>query len=100
MDPDPPRQLEIDFASQQGGQGYTQWQASRRAALGELARKLGLPLGRGVEVRLRDGVVLRGQLSLCEEQLFIEPKRDFRLELRIGRATFAAGDIESCVRLD
>lgn len=100
MNPDPPQQLEINFAAGQDEQGLSQWQKARRAAMQSLAHKLGLPLGRLAEVRLRDGVVLRGRLSACEEQLFVEAQRDFHLELRIDRATFAAADIESCVRLD
>ena len=100
MDSDPPQQHEINFAAGQDEQGLSQWQKARRAALQSLAHKLGLPLGHLAEVRLRDGVVLRGRLCTCEEQLFVEAKRDFHLELRIDRATFAAADVESCVRLD
>ena len=100
MAPEAPNQLELSFGASQSEQGYQQWQESRRAALRLLAQKMGLPLGRRAEVRLRDGVVLRGNLSLCEAQLFVEDKRDFHLELRIDRATFTAADIESCIRLD
>lgn len=80
--------------------GYSQWQKERRAALESMAQKLGLPLGHQAEVILRDGACLRGTLLLDGEELWVEARRDFRLTLRIGRCTFEAREIESCIRLD
>jgi hypothetical protein len=103
MDPEPNRQLEINFAAasaQHGGSGLDRWRQAREAALRKLARRLGVPLGHPVEVRLRDGIVVRGQLRLREELLWVEPTRDTHLELIVDRVTFTAADIESCVRLD
>ncbi len=100
-DQDPPEQLGFDFAAAPGTSpsGYDRWQAERRQALEGLARQLGLPLGHQAEVRLRDGVVLRGLLALAEDELFIAGRRDFDLLLRVDRCTFKPNEIESCVRL-
>ena len=65
-----------------------------------LAQKMGLPLGRQVEVWLSGGVRLRGKLKLQEERLFIEESRDFNLVLDVDGTPFTAGEMESCVRLD
>ncbi len=97
----PGEQLGFSFGGDPGPtSGYTRWQEERRQALEAMALKLGLPLGHRVEVVLRDGTVLKGTLRLVREELWIEIKRDFSLELRIERCTFTPADIESCVRLD
>ena len=94
-------QLEIDFdASASAEQGYTQWQEQRRAAVQQLAQKMGLPLKHQVEVRLLSGIVLRGVLALRAEGLFIADKRDFNLELVVDGVPLCAAEIESCVRCD
>lgn len=80
--------------------GYARWQEERRAALERTARELGLPLGHRVDVELRDGTRLTGELRLASEELWIEARRDFRLTLRIDRCTFTAAEIAACVRLD
>ena len=80
--------------------GHTRWLAGRRLAVKEMARRLNLPLGHAVEVWLQGGVCLRGQLRLQEEVLFIEEERVRHLELKIDRANFTYGELESCVRLD
>ncbi|MGE3311116.1 MAG: hypothetical protein AB7O66_14195 [Limisphaerales bacterium] len=102
-----PKQLGFDFdadtdadAGAEPSDGLTRWHEERRLALKEMARQLGLPLDRRVEVILRGGVRLRGTLHLASEELFIEPRRDLRLELRIDRCTFLPTEIESCVRID
>jgi len=94
------QQLELNFTPGRGEEGLNHWHEERRRALEALAQKMGLPLGREVEVCLRDGIVLRGKLALREEQLFIEPTRDFRLELMVDKVPFTAAEIESCVRVD
>lgn len=62
--------------------------------------ELGLPLNHEVEVWLRGGVRLRGQLTLREEILFVETPRDLNLELVVDGVTFRWTEIESCVRTD
>ena len=53
-----------------------------------------------MEVWLRGDVRLRGRLELAEEKLFVPEGDDAHLRLAIGRASFAAGEIETCVRTD
>ncbi|MGA2866808.1 MAG: hypothetical protein ABSF95_20230 [Verrucomicrobiota bacterium] len=81
-------------------QGYTQWLTGRRLAAAELARRMGLPLGRQVEVWLCGGIRLRGKLRLQEELLFIEEERVRHLELLVEGVPFTYREMESCVRLD
>ncbi len=82
------------------GAGHARWLFDRLRAKKALARKLNLPLGHDVEVWLHGGIRLRGELCLKEELLFVENDRVNELELLIGKATFLAHDIESCVRMD
>lgn len=97
----PDDQPGFDFSSRSDGpDGYSRWQAERRAALASLARALGLPLGHRVDAELRGGVRLEGILQLADDELWLEPRRDLRIRLRIGRCTFAAEEIERCVRTD
>jgi len=58
-----------------------------------------LPLGQQVELRLLDGVILKGRLLLKEELLFPEMQELGNVELAIGRVTFKHSEIESCIRL-
>jgi len=80
-------------------EGVVPWRAEWLRAAEELCRRLGVPLNRRAEVRLSQGPVLRGRLCLAEEQLRPDGDRD-RLVLRIDRATFRLGEMESVVRLD
>jgi hypothetical protein len=93
-------QGEFDFSTGSAGGGYTRWQAQRKLALVELARKLNLPLNHPVEVWLVGGIRLRGKLQLQEEMLFL-PEDDARHpELRVDHVPFSINEMESCVRLD
>jgi len=83
----------------QCGDGYAAWQQQRLQATKQISERLGLPLGYQVELRLLDGVVLRGRLRLKEELLFPEMHDLGDVELAIGRATFRHSEIESCIRL-
>ncbi|MCL5096353.1 MAG: hypothetical protein M1608_02210 [Candidatus Omnitrophica bacterium] len=94
------KQLEIRFNAEPEERGYSQWHTQRRAAMEELARRLGLPLEHAVEVWLKNGIRLRGKLRLQEERLFIEPDRDFSLGLIVDNVPFTVDEIESCVRAD
>ena len=75
------------------------WRAEWEGRLKELERQLGVPLNCQVEVTLAQGPVLRGKLYLEEEGLWPEGNRH-RVLLRIGRATFRLGEIESVVRIE
>jgi len=96
----PMDQPELSFDAATPQRGYDRWQEERRAAKLALARRLGLPLGHEVEVWLRGEVRLRGRLELAEEKLFVPEGNDPHLRLTIGRTSFEAGEIESCVRKD
>jgi hypothetical protein len=93
-------QAEFDFTARGGSEGLTAWQTARRAAARGVAEKLGWPLDQEVEVRLTDGVMLRGRLCLREETLFLEDVDTANVELAVGRATFRHSEIEACVRVD
>ncbi len=80
--------------------GLKQWLENRRRATEQLARELGLPLRHLVEVRLKDGVVLRGVLRLREELLFLDGPVKADLELEVNRVNFLCSEIEACVRQD
>lgn len=95
-----PLQGELDFTQPSPGDGLDRWRNQRERAGHRLARRLGLPLDREVEVRLKDGVVLRGRLQLKEAMLFVEHVDERSLELAVGRVDFRHADIESCVRMD
>ena len=94
------RQGQLDFGAEGGGEGYSRWLAGRQIATRELARRLNLPLGHQVEVRLGDGVCLRGKLRLQEDFLMLEEDQVRRLGLLVDRTPFTYREIESCVRLD
>jgi hypothetical protein len=97
----PPGQPEFNFEG--GGAGATgldAWHRQRRAAVQELAGKLGLPLGQKVEVRLVDGVILEGELRLQDEVLFLDHLDVANIELVVGRVNFRHSEIEACVVRD
>lgn len=94
------QQTEFDLGARRGPNGLSAWQEARKLAARAVAEKLGLPLDQAVEVRLADGVVLRGCLRLREETLFLDQVDTANVELAIDRATFRHSEIEACVRLD
>ncbi len=93
-------QLEMGFDNSAGDAGYSAWVDERREAMRRLARSLGMPLNKQVEVWLRGGIRLRGLLLLKEEKLFLEDQRDSKLELEVDHVVFTPAEVESCVRLD
>ena len=96
-----PEQLGLNFDTPRSKQdGLALWREQRTASMRELARRLGLPLERHVEVLLHGGVRLRGTLRIAHGELLIDPKRDLTLLLQIDRCTFKPTEIEACVRLD
>jgi hypothetical protein len=93
-------QGELDFGSrgEPREDGMALWRRERETQQLEMARKLGLPIGREVEVWLQDGVRLRGKLRLHEESL-LSPECTEQLRLEVDRTVFVAGEIERCLRI-
>ena len=98
--PPPGRQGEINFGDTSGGDGLKRWHQQRQDAQRALAMELGLPLGRSVEVWLKDGVELHGVLRLKETLLFLDTVKEADLEFEVGRTNFKYAEIQSCVRSD
>lgn len=93
-------QGEFNFDAGATGEGYSRWLAGRKLATSEIARRLGLPLGREVEVWLVGHIRLRGKLRLQEELLFIEEDQARHLGFCVDNVPFTMREMESCVRLD
>lgn len=83
--------------SAEGTDGLSSWYWERDKQRRELSGKLGMPLGAEVEVVLVGGIRLRGRLELADENLWIDTRRDVRLQLRIGACTFGLSEVETCV---
>ena len=80
--------------------GLSAWRRQRQDALGELAKKFGLPLGHRAEVWLRGGIRLEGILRLQEQLLWIEDDAAREIMLEIDGVAFKRFEIESCKRQD
>lgn len=94
-------QLDFTFdAELAGADGLKRWQEQRRQAIRALAHRLGLPIGRAVEVWLADSVRLRGVLKLHEEVLFPAHLVESEIQLVADGVVFKLAEIESCVRTD
>ena len=93
-------QPEFDFDPLPGrsADGISIWQRERAAQQLEMAKKLGLPIGHGVEVWLRGGVRLKGKLLLAEETLVHNEART-ALRLQIDNTLFSGDELESCIKL-
>lgn len=89
---------ELNFESGASA-GWQSWVEGRERSRAELTRELGLPVGRRVEVWLRDGLRLTGRLQLREELLFL-PENKRGLELMVDGVTFRPNEIESCVAME
>jgi hypothetical protein len=97
---DSAEQTLLNFDSDNCQQGHTAWQQQRQQALLKLSCNLGLPLGRKVEVWLRNEIRLVGTLRLQEEQLFIPDDRTPDLQFVVDNVPFRVGEMNSCVALD
>lgn len=93
-------QGQFSFEAGQAQDGYSTWVATRKKAAGELAKRMGLPLGHKVEVWLAGNIRLRGTLQLREERLFIQEDQIRHLELVVDGTPFMYREMESCVRVD
>jgi hypothetical protein len=85
-------QFEFPFSpatSEQTVPWHAEW--DRRAA--ELCRRFGLPWNCRVEARLFRGTVLKGELSVVDDQLFSEDRN--QLLLMIGRRVLRLREIAS-----
>lgn len=93
-------QLVFSFVEPAGGADpLTAWRAHRSLQLGQLCARLGAPVGRRVEVRMKQGPPLIGVLRLAEEQLWNDPERE-NVVLQVGDVSFRLADIESVLRAD
>jgi len=99
-----PTQPEFIFSSGPGNQhqvdGLGSWRQECTEAMRVLAIKLGLPISHRVEVCLKDGVILRGNLRVGEVLLTLEKFDRNKMALQVDGVIFFYGEIESCVRLD
>jgi hypothetical protein len=95
-----PMQIEFNFEAGARQEGYRGWLEERQRALRLLASKLGLPLGRKVEVWLRGEIRLTGILRLREEALFVPEQREACLELVVDNVPFSPAEITSCICTD
>ena len=93
-------QDELNFGAGGPNDGYNRWLTERERAAVEVGRRLGLPIGREVEVWLVGGIRLRGKLRFREEMLFIEEDHVRRVGLEVDHVPFTMSEMESCIRLD
>jgi hypothetical protein len=61
---------------------------------------MGLPIDQPVEVRLKDGVILRGKLRVGDVVLSLDTFNRGKVALEVGGLVFSYAEMESCVRLD
>jgi hypothetical protein len=93
-------QIQFDFqAAPQAADPLLPWRESRAREIEKLCYRVGLPLGKNAEVRLKSGTTLRGPLRLAEETLLIDADRKTVI-LRIAEATFHISEIAAAVRTD
>jgi hypothetical protein len=93
-------QFAFDFeTAPQPRDTLTAWREERRREMEKICRRLGMPIGQAVEVRLAQGRCLRGILRLPEETLWIEAERETAI-LLIGEAEFRLSEVESVIRCD
>ena len=80
--------------------GLSRWRDEREQAIRAFAIKLGLPVDHLVEVRLKDGVILRGNLRVGDVVLSLEYLDRGKLALEVDGLVFYYRELDSCVRLD
>jgi hypothetical protein len=89
-------QIQLDFGGGDG-KGFAAWQKETTDRRRALARKLGLPIGRKVEVELRCGQILRGRLHLRESS---GKNLEETVELQVEGVVFPPGDAVRWVATD
>ena len=95
-----PQQSEFNFDRLSASDGLTAWQNEREHTNHNWAVKLGLPVNRRVEARLKDGVILRGILRAGDVVLSLERFNRGKVALEVDGFAFSYAELESCVRLD
>ena len=93
-------QPELNFDNDSQPDGLASWHQARATAMLALAIKLGLPIDHRVEVCLKDGVLLRGNLRVGEVVLVLKGINRGNLSLEVDGVAFSFSEIESCVRLE
>ena len=90
------RELYFGASARPEMDGVSLWRKQREEEQLALAKKLGLPIGRTVEVWLRGGVRLRGKLHLHEETLIYSAVgHDPRFA--VDGTPFKVSEMESCI---
>lgn len=93
-------QGEIDFAAAPTGtSGYDRYRREREDWLKQESERLGLPLGKRVEVDIGLGRKATGIMQLDESSLLLDPDNT-KPRLRVGRLVFEIHEIERCLRVD
>jgi hypothetical protein len=93
-----PRQDEFEFGAA-APTAIDKWRTEQQRQRQELARNLGLPLGKEVEVWLRGGVRLRGALRLADAMLLHTNATVENTPFEVSAVRFKYSEMESCVRL-
>ena len=95
-------QPELDFAApaEGSGDGYAAWQQKRADAMRRSGLRLGLPIGKRVEVWLKGEIRLIGVLRIKDSLPFVQAVDADKITLLVDNVPFAKGDITSCIRLD
>ncbi|MES2571793.1 MAG: hypothetical protein V4710_17285 [Verrucomicrobiota bacterium] len=94
-----PEQYEFIFSEASSAREVpVPWRAEWIRRTQEWRRRLALPINRRAEVRLRKGEVLRGKLTLAENQRWSDAERG-RLILMVDGVRFRLGEIDSVVHL-
>jgi hypothetical protein len=93
-------QAELDFAAgMKPADGIASWRAELSRQRELLAKELGLPLDKEVEVWLVGGVRLRGQLKL-EDALLLHANSTLQnTRFEVAGVPFSYAEIESCGRI-
>ncbi len=90
-------EFSFDEVAPDAEDGVAAWQRERAERIEALARKLALPIGRWVRVRLRpDAREVVGVLRFATPDLNPATSRDAHLLLAVGKATFEYADVEAC----
>jgi hypothetical protein len=93
-------QFLFDFqASPKTEDSLSLWRELRAREVQKACHRIGLPVGRNAEVRLKSGTTFRGLLRLAEETLWIEADRKTVI-LQVAEATFHISEIAAAVRAD
>jgi hypothetical protein len=91
-------QSEFKFQTSNSSPGYESWREERRRQRAELAESFGLPIGKPVEVWLRGGIRLRGELHLREDLLVHAVCSLENTQFEVNGVTFHYNEMESCLR--